>query len=161
MKSVDPNMNFSDAVHKESQALQFWKVYFDFAYWLLILPFRLKFNKMTGVWELHKSRIQQVQHIKFFWISWDCLKWEFLMFLKGSRSTERFLGCVLFRAAAALADSESTWPVNVFWNYLFYMRLTVPAGNTPFLWTAWAWNAGNIQRSANHGVWILKRNQKL
>ena len=37
MKSVDPNMNFSDAVHNESQALQFWKVYFDFAYWLLIL----------------------------------------------------------------------------------------------------------------------------
>ena len=62
MKSVDPNMNFSDAVHKESQALQFWKVYFDFAYWLLILPFRLKFNVTTGVWELHKSRIQQVPY---------------------------------------------------------------------------------------------------
>ena len=66
-KSLDATKDYNDcALNTECHTLQFWKVFFDFAYYFLILPFRLKFNATTSLWELHRRQLQQVNLIVKF-----------------------------------------------------------------------------------------------
>jgi hypothetical protein len=47
-------------VSLKNEALEFWNVYLDFAYYLSLLPFRFKFNISTRTYDLVESRGHRV-----------------------------------------------------------------------------------------------------
>ena len=51
-----------DTLHipAENEALQFWKVYFDFGFIFCFIPFRLRFNSETGNYEIFTHVVQKV-----------------------------------------------------------------------------------------------------
>jgi len=45
---------------EEHEGLQYWKVYFDFAYYLLVCPYRFVWNPSTKMYICHVNRLQKV-----------------------------------------------------------------------------------------------------
>jgi hypothetical protein len=52
----------------ENAALQYWKAYFDFGYFLLFVPFRFAFRPDTGNYDIQTNIVQKVSPnpFKFF-----------------------------------------------------------------------------------------------
>ena len=55
------NLGAEENVPFENESVQFWKVFFDFGYWLLLNPFRFTFNVVTGNYEVQTNYLQKVR----------------------------------------------------------------------------------------------------
>ena len=60
-KETDLPINIvENPVSLKNEAIVYWKVYFDFTYYLCLLPFRFKFNISTRTYDETKWRAQKV-----------------------------------------------------------------------------------------------------
>ncbi|OXA62918.1 uncharacterized protein LOC110863165 [Folsomia candida] len=64
-----------DSASFENEAVQYWKIFFDFSFYTLLTPFRFSWDKTTGLYKMKRSALQ----IFLQWALYSCCTVYFLL----------------------------------------------------------------------------------